>query len=81
MYEADLRKTDIFNRRLITSRKRTRNLFDIASTWKRTVLHTPVLADREVTRRSDGRIIDSDEDEIQIHRHSPPAPRAWTYGA
>jgi hypothetical protein len=34
----DIRRTNMLNRRLITSRKRTRNLMDIASLWKRTVL-------------------------------------------
>ena len=34
----DIRKTDIFNRRTIVSRKRTRNLFDLTSLWKKTVL-------------------------------------------
>ena len=36
----DLRKTSILNRRLLVSKKRTRNLFDLASLWKRTVLST-----------------------------------------
>ena len=34
----DVTKIDILNRRLITSRKRTRNLFDLTSLWKKTVL-------------------------------------------
>jgi hypothetical protein len=34
----DIRKIGILNRRLITSRKRTRNLFDLTSFWKKTVL-------------------------------------------
>lgn len=34
----DIRRSNILNRRLITSRKRTRNLMDITSLWKRTVL-------------------------------------------
>ena len=36
----DINKIDISNRRLITSRKRTRNLFDLTSLWKKTVLET-----------------------------------------
>ena len=35
----DVRKLDILNRRMIVSRKRTRNLFDLTSLWKKTVLH------------------------------------------
>jgi hypothetical protein len=34
----DIRKIGILNRRMITSRKRTRNLFDLTSLWKKTVL-------------------------------------------
>jgi hypothetical protein len=34
----DIRKINILNRRMITSRKRTRNLFDLTSLWKKTVL-------------------------------------------
>lgn len=34
----DIRKLDIFKRRWITSRKRTRNLFDLTGLWKRTVI-------------------------------------------
>ena len=36
----DIRKLDILNRRMIVSRKRTRNLFDLTSLWKKTVLQT-----------------------------------------
>ena len=34
----DVTKTNLLNRRLITSRKRTQNLFDLTSIWKRIVL-------------------------------------------
>jgi hypothetical protein len=34
----DIRKISMLNRKLITSRKRTRNLFDLAGNWKRIVL-------------------------------------------
>jgi hypothetical protein len=34
----DVRKIDILDRRVITSRKRTRNLLDLTSLWKKTVL-------------------------------------------
>lgn len=34
----DIRKIGILNRRMIVSRKRTRNLFDLTSLWKKTVL-------------------------------------------
>jgi hypothetical protein len=33
----DIRKIDILNRRMIVSRKRNRNLFDLTSLWKKTV--------------------------------------------
>jgi len=36
----DLAKTDIFNSRVIVSRKRTRNFLDLTNTWKKTVLET-----------------------------------------
>jgi hypothetical protein len=36
----DVSKIGIFNRRWITSRKRTRNLFDLTNLWKKTVLET-----------------------------------------
>ena len=36
----DTRKLGIQNRRLITSRKRTRNLFDLTSLWKKIVIDT-----------------------------------------
>ena len=39
-YVPDIRKLDILNRKLITSRKRTRNLLDLASLWKKTVLES-----------------------------------------
>lgn len=41
----DIRKLDILNRRMIVSRKRKRNLFDLTSFWKKTVLET---LDKEV---------------------------------
>ncbi|SJL12000.1 uncharacterized protein ARMOST_21447 [Armillaria ostoyae] len=34
----DIRKIGILNRRMIVSKKRTRNLFDLTNLWKRTVL-------------------------------------------
>lgn len=34
----DISKLDILNRKLITSRKRTRNLFDLTSLWKKTLV-------------------------------------------
>lgn len=34
----DLRKLNIWNRRLITSRKRTQNLYDLTNLWKKVVL-------------------------------------------
>ncbi|KIK72662.1 hypothetical protein PAXRUDRAFT_21728 [Paxillus rubicundulus Ve08.2h10] len=37
-FEPDIRKTDIFTRKWIVSRKRTRNLFDLTNLWKKIVL-------------------------------------------
>ena len=34
----DIRKINILNRRMIVSRKRTRNLFDLTNLWKKIVL-------------------------------------------
>jgi hypothetical protein len=34
----DIRKTDIIEHRWLVSQKRTKNLFDFASLWKRTLL-------------------------------------------
>ena len=34
----DIRKINILQRRMITSRKQTHNLFDLTSLWKKTVL-------------------------------------------
>jgi hypothetical protein len=34
----DIHKLDILNRRMIVSRKRTRNLFDLTTLWKKLVL-------------------------------------------
>jgi len=36
----DLEKTKLFDSRVIVSRKRTRNFFDITNTWKRSVIET-----------------------------------------
>jgi hypothetical protein len=37
-WEPDIRKTDILSRRMIVSRKRTRNLYDLTNLWKKIVL-------------------------------------------
>ena len=39
-YISDICKLDIPNRKLITSRKRTRNLFDLSTLWKKIVLES-----------------------------------------
>jgi hypothetical protein len=36
----DLRDTNIFNSRVIVSRKRTRNMLDLTNLWKKTVLES-----------------------------------------
>jgi hypothetical protein len=37
----DLRKTDFFDRRVMVSRKRTRNLADLFNTWKHSIKQLP----------------------------------------
>ncbi|KAF9254015.1 hypothetical protein L218DRAFT_804452, partial [Marasmius fiardii PR-910] len=39
-YLRDIRKTNLLPARVLVSRKRTSNLFDLASTWKKSVVHT-----------------------------------------
>ena len=91
----DLRKLDILNRKLIVSRKRTRNLLDLSSLWKKTILEK---LDEDVADDIASAVsvappvepppprylqmdIDSDEEGLTIHhRRSPPAPRAWRFG-
>lgn len=47
----DIRKIDIANRRVIVSRKRTRNLFDLTSLWKKIVVTTLDRDASDVTAR------------------------------
>ena len=54
----DIRKLDILNRRMIVSRKRKRNLFDLTSQWKKLVLATL----DKVLRRQQGATNNSDQE-------------------
>ena len=49
LYVPDLRRTDILDRRMLVSRKRTTQLFDIVNLWKKIVLdkHTDVETGRQ----------------------------------
>ncbi|KAN0137659.1 hypothetical protein V8E53_004710 [Lactarius tabidus] len=91
----NLRETNLFNSRVIVSRKRTRNFMDLTNLWKKSVLgvfERDVLADlmhdvQEVvgprgTQNPEGSQ-HIDDEEINIHRRSP-SPRtgeAWTTGS
>jgi hypothetical protein len=79
----DLRKTDILDRKIIVSKKRTRNLFDLASLWKKTVLskmEEEILSNPEVINVSHSTEleqepeahsgINDDQDETHVHRRS-----------
>jgi hypothetical protein len=77
----DVRKLDILNRRVIVSRKRTRNLFDLTSRWKKIVLER---LDKEVLENPTGKVTSSAQDRgkptgvIPLaesrHRRDAPAP-------
>lgn len=60
----DVRKTSILNYKLITSRKRTRNLMDLTNLWKKVVI-THIEEDIHTAP-------DSDSD-MELHRASPSA--------
>lgn len=59
----DLRKTNIFNSRVILSRKRTRNFLDISNLWKRTVL-------LGIEGQTLGNVIER----MALHRQNPNRP-------
>lgn len=63
----DLRKTDILNRRLITSRKRTRNLFDLTSLWKKMVLETLDERVSEEVMETEPTVRNSHVDDVQVY--------------
>ena len=68
----DLRKLDILNRRWITSRKRTRNLFDLTSLWKKIVLE-------ELDERLSSEVLqDSDGSSLMIVDDEPQASNSRT---
>lgn len=97
----DIRRLDILQRRLITSRKRTRNMFDLTSLWKKIVFNRLDEREGEDVDPPENRIRDialvaapvhpqaapgegddsSEEDVLQVHRHSSPVPRTWRYAA
>ena len=62
----DIRKIPGFlNRRMIVSRKRTRNLFDLTGLWKKTVI---TALEHDV---SEGEQANSSDEDIELHRRSP----------
>ena len=58
----DIRKLGILNRRMIVSRKRTRNLFDLTSLWKKTVLNQLEI--------DASRLGNESNEDIELHRGS-----------
>ena len=69
----DIRRLDILNRRLITSRKRTKNMFDLTSLWKKIVFAK--LDEREgedINPPPDNRIRDYALVEEPIHHQAAP---------
>jgi hypothetical protein len=77
----DIRKLDILNRRVIVSRKRKRNLFDLTSQWKKLVLEK---LDKEVMEDPSGMVTSPAQDREapsgvaslaeSMHRRDAPAP-------
>ena len=39
----DFEKSGFFNRRLLVSRKRTTNVFDLASSWRKAIIHSSII--------------------------------------
>nr|GAT48941.1 predicted protein [Mycena chlorophos] len=63
----DIRKIGILNRRLIVSRKRTKNLFDLTSLWKKLVISK---LEQDASARRQGnpaRDVDPETGEITLH--------------
>jgi hypothetical protein len=92
-YIADVRKLSVSSSRMITSRKRTRNLLDLTNLWKRVVLESidEQAAVEPVVSISDNNVrvvtpevvgtrneVSDDEDTQYIHRRSSsPTPTQW----
>jgi hypothetical protein len=82
----DIRKLDILNRRMIVSRKRKRNLFDLTSQWKKLVLER---LDEEVMEHpmevvslpAQDRMVPSGVTTLaeSIHRRDAPVPGDMEY--
>lgn len=74
LWVPDLRQLDIFGRRMITSRKRTRNLFDLTGLWKNIVLEQ---LDEKITTEleedSEQPVVDVSLDTGDNSRPSTPA--------
>jgi hypothetical protein len=93
LYIADVRKLSVSSSRMITSRKRTRNLLDLTNLWKRVVLELideqaavePVASISDTHERFvspevvGARNEDTDDgDTLYIHRRSSsPTPTQW----
>ncbi|EJF55265.1 hypothetical protein DICSQDRAFT_176177 [Dichomitus squalens LYAD-421 SS1] len=65
VYVPDVRKISLIDRRMIVSRKRTRNMFDLTSSWKRMVF-----------QKLDERVLDErDPDAARQPEPGPSAPQ------
>jgi hypothetical protein len=58
----DITKLDILDRRLMVARRRTKNLFDLTSLWKKTVLHSMEISALEPIDQKEDQDDDSDMD-------------------
>lgn len=85
-YIPDIRKLDILNRRMIVSRKRKRNLFDLTSHWKKLVLEK---LDKEVIENPREMVTSTTHDPVvptgvttlaeSMHRRDAPVPGDMEY--
>jgi len=67
----DIRKLDILNRRFIVSRKRTRNIFDLTSLWKKAAIQRFEEALHEEGNNDDIPMLDDNDDRWEPDRNRP----------
>lgn len=77
----DARKINVVNRRILVSRKRTRNLFDLTSLWKKTVLSRleEHAQDNQPANPRLDRSLDLDDDVGPSHWGNRPRPGDLDY--
>ena len=71
IFVPDVRKIGMTDKRLIVSRKRTRNMFDYTSLWKKEVFAK--LDEEILSERDDAPITDREAVETPINSHSAPS--------